>query len=204
MTMHGIMNKVELKNDIYHWVLADNWQTKTIVVCLDSLRLDRHRLFSSKLSNIQMSFTQSYKQSLIFQKVLSRVIEISSPLHMAFHMLQSIFSIYKLVIKSTQSCLGWKKVNLQKVSEIYRTCVSMATILYEELFRYLFLSFLEKFSAINVFPSFATSEEDESLLFVLLREFKTYVDTKLKTTKDQRWMYMYGFYKVMSLFICCP
>ena len=106
MTKHNIFDKVQTKKNTYQWVLSEDWNKKTMVVCLDGLSLDRHRLFSSKLSNIPLSFTQSFKQSLVFQKALSGVIEISGPLHMDFHMLQSVFSIYKLFIRAVQECLG--------------------------------------------------------------------------------------------------
>lgn len=76
----------------------------------------------------------------------------------------------------------------------------MATIAHEELFRYLFFTCVSKFSSRYAFPSKATSEEDLSLLFVLVNKFEAHIDKQLKTSNDQRWVYMYGFYKLMSLF----
>ena len=115
-------------------------------------------------------------------------------------MLQAIFHVYKLLIKSTQECLGWKKINLSKVSENYRTCVSMSTIVYEELFRYLFFCFLNEFSQKHTFPTESNSDEDSSLVFILMKSFQQFIQSKMNKTMDLRWKYMCGFYQVMSLF----
>ena len=120
-----------------------------MIICLDGLSLERHISFVNKLCKLPMRFTDSYKQSLIFQKALSRVIEVSGPLHTAFHMLQVVYTVYKSVLQATQKCLGWKKINMSQVSETYRLCHSMISILYEELYRYLFLSFLEEYTNSN-------------------------------------------------------
>lgn len=70
---------------------------------MDGLSLDRHRSFQTKLTNLPLNFTDSFKQSLVFQKALSRVIEISGPLHMAFHMLQCVYIIYSGMLKLLQA-----------------------------------------------------------------------------------------------------
>ena len=66
---------------------------------MDGLSLDRHRSFQKKLVSLPFSYHKSFQQSLVFQKSLNRVVQISGPLHIAFHMLQSIFIIYKDMIK---------------------------------------------------------------------------------------------------------
>ena len=117
LTKHGIITKTNSDKDCFRWILSPNWEKKTMVLCLDGLSLDRHRSFLNKLCNLPMNFSNSYKQSLIFQKALSRVIQISGLLHTTFHMLQAIYSIYKLVMQCTQNCLGWRKINMSKVSD---------------------------------------------------------------------------------------
>ena len=94
-----------------------------------------------------MSFTKAYQQSQIFQKALTRVIDISGPLHMSFHMLQSIFIVYNCFLKAIQQCLGWKKIQFTKVSDNYRLCLAMIDIAYEEVFRLLFFSFIIEYSS---------------------------------------------------------
>ena len=106
---------------------------KKMIICLDGLSLERHRSFVNKLCKVPMRFADSYKQSLIFQKSLSRVIEVSGPLHASFHMLQVTCDIYKSLLQATQKCLGRKKINMSQVSETHRPCHSIVSILYEKL-----------------------------------------------------------------------
>lgn len=46
-----------------------------------------------------------FKQSIIFQKALTQI-DISGPLHIALHVLQSIFIVYKDIMKSTQQVVS--------------------------------------------------------------------------------------------------
>ena len=69
-----------------------------MIICLDGLSLKRHRSFVSKLCKLPMRFIDSYKQSLVFQKVLSRVTEVSGPLHTSFHMLQVMHTVHKSLL----------------------------------------------------------------------------------------------------------
>ena len=142
LTMHGILIKTPINDNLFEWVLAENWNSKTIILCLDGLSLDRHRCFGNKLINLPMSFTRAYKQSLIFKDALSRIIEVSGPLHTAFHMMQSIFNVYRCILKTMQDCIGWKKMKLNHVSENYRQCNSLMNMVYEEIFRILFFTYL--------------------------------------------------------------
>ena len=99
LCLSGILIKVKGYGDSYSWELNKEWEEKTVYLCMDGLSLDRHRSFQKKLVNLPFSYHKSFSQSLIFQKSLSRVVEISGPLHIGFHMLQSIFVIYKDMIK---------------------------------------------------------------------------------------------------------
>ena len=105
MTLHGILLKTNNNNNT-RWTLADKWQQKSMIICLDGLSLDRHRSFQNKLCKMNMKFTDTFQQSLTFQKALSRVIAVSGPLHTAFHMLQVIYDIYKDILQNVQLCLG--------------------------------------------------------------------------------------------------
>ena len=77
------------------WTLSSNWEKKVLYLCMDGLSLDRHRSFQRKLTNLPFLFDKAFRQCIIFQRGFSRVVEISGPLHIAFHMLQSIFIVYK-------------------------------------------------------------------------------------------------------------
>ena len=73
---------------------------------VDGLLLDRFRHLVKKVTKLPLSFGPAFKQGLIFQNALKRVVEVNVPLHMAFHMLQTIFAIF-------QTSLSWRKEVLQ-------------------------------------------------------------------------------------------
>ena len=196
MTLHGILEKCNAGDNTYEWRLGRNWQNKKIILCLDGLSLDRHRGFCNKLMRLPLSFTKAYQQSQIFQKALTRVVDISGPLHMSFHMLQSIFIVYNCFLKGIQQCLGWKKIQFTKVSDNYRLCVAMIDIAYEEVFRLLFYSFLIEYSTTNFIPSDETM--DEMLAIDLSIEFHKWIDKKIALTTDERYKLLLCFFKITN------
>ena len=201
LTMHRILIKTPIKENIFEWVLSENWRSKTIILFLDGLLLDRHRCFGNKLINLPMSFTQAYRQSLIFKDALSRVIEVSGPLHTAFHMMQSIFNVYRCVLKTIKDCIGWKKMKLNHVSENYRQCCSLLDMVYEEIFRILFFTFLSTLEEEQVMHS--TSNDSiprETYSISLSRKFDLYINNKIASTTDERLKIMMCFYKLTHLF----
>ena len=88
---------------------------------MDSLSFDWHRSFQKKLASPPFSYHKTFEQSLVFQKSLNRVVQISGPLHIAFHMLQSMFVVYKDMINWIRRVIEWKKVNINKVSDLFDT-----------------------------------------------------------------------------------
>ena len=135
LCLSGVLLKVKGYKDSYSWELHKDWEEKTVYLCIYGVSLDRHRSFQEKLVNLPFSYHKSFHQSLIFQKLLSRVVEISGPLHIGFHMLQSIFVIYKDMIKWGKHVVDWKKVNVNKVSDSYDTCCRLCMMLLQELER---------------------------------------------------------------------
>ena len=93
--------------------------------------------------SLPFSYHKTFQQSLVFQKSLNRVVQISGPLHIAFHMLQSMFIVYKDMIKWARRVIEWKKVNVNKVSDSFDTCRRLAMILLEELERLSIDMFIE-------------------------------------------------------------
>ena len=86
----GLLEICEL-NGCKKWTVCDNYKDKTVYLCLDGLSVDRHRCFFRKMIDLPLSFTDEFLQAIEFRKALSCVIELSGPLHMSFHMLQSIY-----------------------------------------------------------------------------------------------------------------
>ena len=97
--MASLLLHIKSNNKMDYWELCDDWEAKVVYLCMDGLSLDRHRSFQNKLVKLPYSYSNLFKQSILFQKALTRVVDISGPLHIAFYMLQSIFIIYKDMMK---------------------------------------------------------------------------------------------------------
>ena len=102
---------------------------------MDGLSLDRHRSFQKKLVNLPYAYTKVFEQSIIFQKALTRVIDISGPLHIFSRVLQSIFTIYKDMMKWVQTVVNWKKLNMNKALESFNTCRQLCMLTLGEVER---------------------------------------------------------------------
>ena len=200
LTKHGMLLKTRDHEECYEWILGQMWENKHIILCLDGLSLDRHRGFYKKLVQLPLSFSKAYKQSLVFQKALTRVTEVSGPLHTAFHILQSIYIVHGSLLKCAQFCFGWKKIKFSKVSENYRLCVNMLNILYEEVFRILLFNYL-----FNSMKEFHQNDENpdlanETIAMEIGIGFLEYIDNKIDTSTDERWRMLINFFKMASTF----
>ena len=114
----GILQRVDI-NSYPQWNLVAGWEDKVMYLCMDGLSLDRHRSFQKRLVNLPISFTKAFKQAITFQKALSCVIDIPGPLHIAFHMLQCVYTVFGTLLKLFQNIVEWKKLCSLKVSECY-------------------------------------------------------------------------------------
>ena len=43
MSLHVIVIKMAIGNSRFKWTLADEWDEKSMIVCLDGISLDRHQ-----------------------------------------------------------------------------------------------------------------------------------------------------------------
>ena len=85
----GILHKEKVSETVAKWGLHRDWEQRRMFLCIDGLSLDRHRRFQKKLSNVKLSFSNAFKQSIMFEKVLTRVAETNCRLH-AGHMAQCL------------------------------------------------------------------------------------------------------------------
>ena len=69
------------------WELCKDWNNRQVYLCMDGLSLNRHKPFQRKLTNLSYSYDKVFKQSLIFQKALTRVVDMLGLLHIVFHVL---------------------------------------------------------------------------------------------------------------------
>ena len=171
------------------WVLVEDWEERTLYLCMDGLSLDRHRSFQKKLIKLPYSYTKVFKQSIVFQKALTRVIDISGPLHIAFHMLQSIFIIYKYMMKWSKNVINWKNVNVNKVSESFDTCRQLCMLTLEEVKRLAIDLFMVKNE--KAVKDIFESEQTDSIGLRVSRLYIEYIQEM--NSKDNRRLYMFGF-----------
>ena len=178
------------------WTLSENWWKKTLYLCMDGLSLDRHRSFQRKLTNLPFSFDKAFKQCIIFQKAFSKVVEISGPLHIAFHMLQSIYIVYKDMMNWSQKVVEWKKVNTNKVSESFDTCRQLCMMTLEEIERLSIDLFItdnnDELEFICLDPTVTSKAISVAIMY------NTYI-TSFSST-DQRRLYMHGFITMATEF----
>lgn len=201
MTLVGLLVEIKDKNgNAYKWILSEGWQERTMYLCLDGLSLERHRSFRNKLINMSFSFTESFKQSLLFQKALSRVVEVSGPLHMCFHILQSIYIVFDKLLLLCQNTLDWKKLFPKKVSNCYRQARSMAVLLFEEINRLYFLKYMKTISTTE-YSTFSSRHEKEEVAVKFASDFLLYMEGIFEdVTNSVTERYIVNFWRIMNIF----
>ena len=166
-------------------------------LCLDGLSIDRHRCFFRKIVDLPLSFTDEFLQAIEFRKVLTRVIELSGPLHMSFHMLQSIYILYGSLLYVGQTCIEWKKLKPAKVSDNYRLCRSLAFLVYEEITRLLMFKYM---SGLEDDFTDGLDENDPIKAIALARGLIDFIEEKAKSTLDLSVAYICRFWLLMNRF----
>ena len=95
---------------------------------------------------------------------------------------------------------------MSKVSDNYRICLSMANILYEEIFRFIFNTFMVQYSGssnlINIIDGMKDPMVYETELLVMFDEFSKYVQNKIDDSQDKQWKLIMCYFKLMSLYKC--
>ena len=188
LCLSGLLIHVTSDLGVESWELCNDWDKRQVYLCMDGLSLDRHRSFQRKLINLPYSYDKVFKQSLVFQKALTRVVDISGPLHIAFHMLQSIYIIYKDMMKWAQSVVNWKKINVNKVSESFDMCRQLCMLTLQEIERLAVDTFLvEKEKEI----SSLCVQNNGDVGVVIASMYNQYI-MDMKSCDDRR-LYMKGF-----------
>ena len=73
------------------------------------LNSDRFRSFKQKLKRIPQSYSNNFRQSLMFQKSLGCVTNSRGTLHVAFHVSQTMFNVFRILLSWTGHVFNWKK-----------------------------------------------------------------------------------------------
>ena len=117
------------------------------------------------------------------------MIDISVPLHIAFHMLQSIFIVYKDMMKWAQNVLGWKKVNVNKVSESFDMCRQLCMLTLQETERLTIDSFLVEYE--DQLSLLTNALNRDSIGVTIISMYNTYAHDM--ESQDDRRLYLKGF-----------
>ena len=148
--------------------------------------------FQKKLIKLLNYYTKIFKQIIVFQKALTRVIDISGLLHIAFHMLQSIFIIYKEMMKWAQTVINWKKMNVNKISESFDTCRQLCMLTLEEVERLAVdLFIVENDKTIKEILRLNINAATDSAGLKMARLYLDYIHEM--NTDDNRRLYRMGF-----------
>ena len=102
---------------------------------VDGLSLDRFRHLIKKLTNLPLSFCPAFKQGLIFQKPLDRVVEVNVLFHMAFNMLQCVYNIYRTFMTWYTQVLKWKRIKMSAISDYLNNANYFHKLLFQEFER---------------------------------------------------------------------
>ena len=72
------------------WGLYERWGNKRLFLCMGGLSLDCQCLFKKKLVRLPFLYDTYFKQLLVFQKEISRIVQICGTMRISFHMLHVI------------------------------------------------------------------------------------------------------------------
>ena len=121
LCLSGFLLEETSKSGQKKWCLAPKCNSRTLLLFVDGLFLDCFRHLLKKLANLPISFEPAFEQCLLFQQDLHCVVEFNGPLHMAFHMLQCIYSIYISLLKWSKDVLQWKRIKMNHVSDTLKS-----------------------------------------------------------------------------------
>ena len=188
----GILVEKDFGKNDKRWYLAPDYSKRRLILAVDGLSMDRHRGFQKKLATIKTSFTQHYEQAKIFKLAFGQIIEVNGQLHMAFHMLQSVFIIFHSLIQWAVDTVKWKRIKITKVSQNFRLCRRLAFMLQEEIQRYTWDLFLFRSSkTIDVIVK--DSKDVGTIMINLTKHYITWIDRESRQTTDEHLKYLLNY-----------
>lgn len=195
----GILIETTINDEYKRWDLCRDYKERCLILAVDGLSMDRHLGFQRKLKSVKTSFTQNYEQAKVFEKAFERIIEVNGQLHMAFHMLQSIFIVFSTLIKWFVKIVKWKRINIGKVSHNFRLCRRLAFLVQEEIERYVWDLFLSENS--NTIQAILNNTDDVPTIMVnTTKHFIEWVQKEAGNTNDDRRKYLLNYIIIMRIF----
>ena len=115
---------------------------------------------------------------------MTTVVKVSGQLHMAFHILQSIFTVFGPLLQLTQTILQWKKLNQNKVSDCYLQSRELYSITLEEISRLFWDKFM-KSKAIDIINLVEQCTDSQILCVKLVNMYWKYIYEKAQNSCDE-------------------
>ena len=124
--------------------------------------------------------------------MLTRIIDISGPMHITFHILQSIFIIYTNMMRWTQNLINWENFNVNKVSESFDTCRQFCILTLEEVERLpIYLFMVQNNKDVEELLLLHNNGTTESLGLRIAILYLNYIH-QMKSDNNRR-LYIFGF-----------
>lgn len=119
------------------------------------------------------------------------MIEIPGPLHIAFHILQCVYTIFRELLSTFQEVVDWKKIQKNHVSDCYNLSRQLCFLGLDECERYTWDLFILKHSKHITFMKKQISMEKFAIW--LATRYKLFITNTLETSTDERMQYMMNF-----------
>ena len=111
---------------------------------------------------------------------------------MAFHMLQTIYTIYGTMLKWGQILVDWKRLSPSKVCDSFKLCRKSLFLMLDKLDRLVWDIFLYE-NRMIIETKVNSTNNASNYLFMLVDDYLTYLKTNGGNKTDDRRRYMFYF-----------
>jgi hypothetical protein len=110
---------------------------------------------------------------------------------MAFHMLQTIYTVFGTMLKWAQTIVDWKRLTTSKVCDSFDLCRQLMFLMLDELDRLAWDMFLcEKIKIENMTNN---ANNDDEFVLALVDDYLSYLQSSAQSTTDERRKYMFYY-----------
>jgi hypothetical protein len=181
---------IEKDASIGLYQLCKDWEQQNLALVGDGLMLDRIRQFFDDIKEITegtvSSFKDAYRQSLVLNQALSRVVPAPGDLHTRSHQLDSIYRMFwGGFLQPICWKLGRKKVKGTDVTASYSQCHMLAELTYRCLYRISMDVYVHE--AFNI--DTVSRQSADSFAIDMAKGFHVFVENEVANSSD--WVLRY-------------
>jgi hypothetical protein len=204
LALFGILEATEhegTSGNVKGLKLADNYQTRFLMVIGDGLSQVRARSFEELVQEVSHSYGKQYDASMTIQKALKQIIHVPGDLHGGcFHFLSAIYSLfYGSLIQPIQILLGWKRIRGSDVTKCYQQAAGLALMASTEFERHLFHAFFKEiYQNPDMVLEIIRTNDAPALALKLASKYQEWFKTKRSTTKDEYFQSALNFVSMME------